>query len=70
MYVTRSLGHESSPPGKDKGENLDESNEDSTADVGEQDRKDVPPQSPGEHCHATVHIDCSLGMEILKSRII
>ena len=58
--------HESNQPGEYKRENLDKGEENSTANVGEEERKDVSSQSPPQHRHATVHIDCSLGMEILK----
>ena len=56
------------PPGKDKRKNLDEGNEDAATDVGKKERQNVPPQAPSQHRHATVHIDCALGVEILKKQ--
>ena len=61
------INHPINQPGEYKGENLDKGNEYSAANVGEEERKDVSSESSGEHCHATVHIDCPLGVEILKS---
>ena len=49
-------------PGKHEGENLKKSQEHSAADVGEEEGKDIPSQAPCKHSHATVHVDCALGM--------
>ena len=58
------------PPGKDKRKNLDEGNEDAATDVGKKERQNVPPQASSQHCHATVHIDCALRVEILKKKML
>jgi len=52
--------------GEDEGENLDKRDEDSTADVGEEEGEDVSSQPPAKHRHAAVHVDRSLRMEILE----
>jgi len=56
--------------GKDKRKNLDEGNEDAATDVGKKERQNVPPQAPSQHRHATVHIDCALGVEILENGVV
>ena len=61
---------QSNQPGQDEGENLYKRDEHSTANVGEEEGEDVPSQPPAEHRHAAVHIYRSLGMEVLKIRII
>ena len=55
-------------PGEHEGEDLDKGDEDGAADVGEEEREDVSSEAPGEHRHAAVHIDCPLGVEILKKQ--
>lgn len=56
--------------GEHKGENLDKRNEYGAANVGEEEREDVSSESSGKNCHATVHIDCPLWMEILENRVV